>query len=131
MGKRLTLWILVGLVAGIVVGYVLNAGIDDPAQRQQVASYFSVIADMFLRLIRMIIAPLVFATLVVGIAHLGDTAAIGRIGVRTIGWFIVAGLLSLLLGMAAAAVLQPGASLELTVPAADAASDVEGAALSS
>jgi Na+/H+-dicarboxylate symporter len=130
MGKRLTLWILVGLVAGIVVGYVLNAGIDDPAQRQQVASYFSVIADMFLRLIRMIIAPLVFATLVVGIAHLGDTAAIGRIGVRTIGWFIVAGLLSLLLGMAAAAVLQPGASLELTVPAADAASDVEGSALS-
>ena len=112
MGKRLTVWILVGLVAGIVVGYALNAGIDDPGQRQQVASYFSVIADMFLRLIRMIIAPLVFATLVVGIAHLGDTAAIGRIGVRTIDWLIVAGLLSLLLGMAAAAVLQPGARSE-------------------
>jgi Na+/H+-dicarboxylate symporter len=129
MGKRLTLFILIGLIAGVVVGYVLNTGIDDAAQRQQVASYFSVIADMFLRLIRMIIAPLVFSTLVVGIAHLGDTAAIGRIGVRTIGWFIVAGLLSLLLGMAAGAVLQPGASLELAVPAADATSEVQTSAL--
>jgi Na+/H+-dicarboxylate symporter len=130
MGKRLTLWILIGLVAGIVVGYVLNTGIDDPAQRQQVASYFSVVADMFLRLIRMIIAPLVFATLVVGIAHLGDTAAIGRIGVRTIAWFIVAGLISLLLGLFAATVLQPGASLDLPIPAAGAASEVSTSALS-
>jgi Na+/H+-dicarboxylate symporter len=130
MGKRLTFFILVGLVAGILVGYALNTGIDDPAQRQQVASYFAVVADMFLRLIRMIIAPLVFSTLVVGIAHLGDMTSIGRIGVRTLGWFIAAGLISLLLGMAAAGLMQPGAALDLPIPAADAASEVSTAGLS-
>ena len=71
---------------------------------------------MFLRLIKMIIAPLVFATLVSGIAHMGDTAALGRVGARSIGWFVGASLLSLTLGLIMVNLLQPGVGADLVLP---------------
>ena len=93
MAKRLTYFILAGLVLGIIVGWALNAAIDDgtPAaatRLKDIAADLNILTTVFLHLIKMIIAPLVFATLVAGIAHMGDTKALGRIGARTLGWFI-------------------------------------------
>ena len=125
MAKRLTFYIMVGLVLGIVVGFVLNSVIGDPAQRDTVAGYFTIATDIFLRLIKMIIAPLVFSTLVVGIAHMGDTAALGRIGGRTLIWFLAATVLSLSLGLLLVNLFQPGVGLGLPLPAATETSGIE------
>lgn len=89
-----------------------------------IADYFSILTDIFLRLIKMIIAPLVFATLVSGIVHLGDTTALGRIGIRTLLWFVGASLVSLSLGLLLVNLFQPGGGLALALPAADAQSGV-------
>lgn len=129
MAKRLTYWILGGLVLGTLVGLSFNGWIDDgtpaaAARLETIAGYFGIITTLFLRLIKMIIAPLVFSTLVVGIAHMGDTGALGRIGLRSLLWFIGASLVSLLLGMLLVNLLQPGVGLALAVPAASTASGV-------
>ncbi|MDB5712649.1 MAG: dicarboxylate/amino acid:cation symporter [Sphingomonadales bacterium] len=125
MAKRLTLYILIALALGIVVGFALNRSITDPARLTEVAGYFSILTDVFLRLIKMIIAPLVFGTLVAGIAHMGDTAALGRIGGRSIGWFLTASLMSLTLGLILVNLLKPGVGVGLVVPPINAASGVE------
>ena len=108
MAKRLTLFILIAMAGGIVAGFALNSTISDPAEITTISGYLSIITDLFLRLIKMIIAPLVFSTLVAGIAHMGDSAALGRIGVRSIGWFLAASLISLTLGLVFVNLLQPG-----------------------
>jgi Na+/H+-dicarboxylate symporter len=77
---------------------------------------FSVLADVFLRLIKMIVAPLVFTTLVVGVAKLGDINAVGRIGGKTLLWFLGASLMSLLLGMILVNLFEPGIAMHLPVP---------------
>ncbi|UZK69932.1 dicarboxylate/amino acid:cation symporter [Sphingomonas sp. S1-29] len=130
MAKRLTLYILIGLVLGIIVGLALNLSLTDgggpgDAQLTQYAEYFSIVTTLFLRLIKMIIAPLVFATLVAGIAHMGDTAALGRVGFRAVGWFICASLVSLTLGLFLVNLFEPGVGLAIPIPPADAASGVE------
>jgi len=104
MAKRLTLYIMIGLVLGLVTGWAINSAIADgtpaaTARLKEIAAGFKIVTDIFLRLIKMIIAPLVFSTLVVGIAHMGDTKALGRIGARTMGWFITASLISLSMGL--------------------------------
>lgn len=83
---------------------------------------FSLIADIFLRLIKMIVAPLVFSTLVVGVAKLGDIKAVGRIGIKTLFWFFSASLLSLALGMFLVNLFEPGAQMHLPLP--DASTDL-------
>ena len=120
MAKRLTLFIFVGLLVGIVVGIALNELLE-PAGQKTAANYLGIVTALFLRLIKMIIAPLVFATLVSGIAHMGDTAALGRIGARTLGWFLGASIVSLTLGLALVHIFDPGAGLNLPLPPADAA----------
>jgi Na+/H+-dicarboxylate symporter len=77
---------------------------------------FSILADIFLRLIKMIVAPLVFTTLVVGVAKLGDINAVGRIGGKTLLWFVSASLMSLLLGMIMVNLFQPGIAMDLPLP---------------
>ena len=130
MAKRLTYYILAGLVLGIVVGWLLNAAIDDgspeaAARLKAIAGWFGIVTTVFLRLIKMIIAPLVLSTLIVGIAHMGDTGALGRVGLKALGWFIAASLMSLTLGLILVNLLAPGANLNLTKPAATAASGVD------
>ena len=98
----------------------------DPQTAKTIAGYISLLTDIFLRLIKMIIAPLVFSTLVVGIAHMGDTKAIGRIGVKAMGWFVGASLVSLLLGMIMVNILRPGDNLNLPLPDADAVDQPQG-----
>src|SRR4029079_11620259 len=130
MGKRLTRYILLALVLGLIAGWAINAAIDDgtPASAERlksIAEYLSIVTTLFLRLIKMIIAPLVFSTLVAGIAHMGDIAALGRVGLRALSWFILATFVSLTLGLILVNLLQPGVGLNLALPAATAASGVE------
>src|ERR1041385_5459921 len=113
MAKKLTRFILIALVLGIIVGWAINHAIDDgtPASAERlksIADYLSIVTALFLRLIKMIIAPPVFSTLVAGIAHMGDIAALGRVGIRSLGWFIVASPVSLTLGLILVSVLHPG-----------------------
>jgi Na+/H+-dicarboxylate symporter len=133
MAKRLTRFILLALVLGLIAGWAINAAIDDgtpesAARLKSIADYLSIVTALFLRLIKMIIAPLVFSTLVAGIAHMGDVAALGRVGVRSLGWFILASLVSLTLGLILVTALHPGVGLNLPIPPATAASGVETAA---
>ncbi|HMI40085.1 MAG TPA: dicarboxylate/amino acid:cation symporter [Sphingomicrobium sp.] len=135
MNKRLTYYILFALVLGVVAGWATNAAIDDgsPASAERlkaIADYLSIVTALFLRLIKMIIAPLVFSTLVAGIAHMGDVAALGRVGLRALGWFILATIVSLSLGLVLVNTLQPGVGLNLPIPPATAASGIETAAFS-
>jgi len=133
MAKRLTRYILIALVLGLFAGWAINAAIDDgtPASAERlktIAEYLSIVTTLFLRLIKMIIAPLVFSTLVAGIAHMGDVAALGRVGIRSLLWFVVASLVSLALGLLLVTLLHPGIGLNLPLPPATAASGVETAA---
>ena len=116
------------MVTGIVVGLALNRAVADPLAIVTITGYLSILTDLFLRLIKMIIAPLVFSTLVAGIAHMGDTTALGRIGVRSLAWFVTASLVSLTLGLILVNLLQPGAALNLPLPDVTAASGIERAA---
>ena len=108
--------ILIAFVIGIVVGYMIFVSYPDKKTASQIAGYISILSDVFLRLIKMLIGPLVFSTLVVGIAHMGDAASVGRVFFKAIAWFIVASLVSLVLGLVLANVLQPGHNLGLPLP---------------
>jgi Na+/H+-dicarboxylate symporter len=127
---KLTTWIFIGMLAGIGVGFMCHELLPTPESAKITAGYISLFTDIFLRLIKMIIAPLVFSTLVVGIAHMGDTAAIGRIGVKTMAWFISASLFSLLLGLLMVNLLRPGEALNLPLPDASASANLKVASLS-
>ena len=135
MASKLTRFILFALVLGAIVGWILNWTIDDgspesAAQLTKIAEYLGIVTSLFLRLIKMIIAPLVFSTLVAGIAHMGDTAALGRVGLRSLVWFIGASLVSLTLGLILVNTLQPGVGIGLALPAVDAASGIDKTAFS-
>jgi Na+/H+-dicarboxylate symporter len=129
MPKRFTWWIMGALVLGIIVGFILHSTIPDPKEAAIVSGYFSIVTDLFLRLIKMIIAPLVFSMLVVGIAHMGDTESIGRIGLKAMGWFIMASVVSLMLGMVMVNILRPGDNLSLPLPDAGASTNLKVSAL--
>ena len=117
MNRRFALLIVLSMVLGVGVGWACNQFLS-PDQAKQAAEGLSLITDVFLRLIKMIIAPLVFTTLVAGIAHMENAAAIGRIGAKTMGWFIGASVVSLLVGLMMVHLLQPGAGLHLETAAA-------------
>jgi Na+/H+-dicarboxylate symporter len=160
--SKLTLYIIIALVIGIMLGFILNKSylkeenqtllsidlkiekvhtqltqVSDSNQmaqlrlekkalnqernaviqsREKKVEPFSLLADIFLRLIKMIVAPLVFSTLVVGVAKLGDIQAVGRIGGKTLLWFIGASLMSLLLGMVLVNIFEPGIAMKLPLP---------------
>jgi Na+/H+-dicarboxylate symporter len=128
MSRRFTLYILIGMILGVVVGYICNEN-TEPETAKTIAGYFSVLTDIFLRLIKMIIAPLVFSTLVVGIVHVGDTASLSRIGFLTIAWFLAASIVSLLLGLVMVSWLEPGVGLDLPLPETGASVAVKASAL--
>ena len=109
-------WIMIAMVIGIVIGYMIFINFPDKKVATQIAGYISIISDVFLRLIKMLIGPLVFSTLVVGIAHMGDAASVGRVFGKALGWFITASLVSLVLGLVMANLLQPGLNLGLPLP---------------
>lgn len=100
--------IFLGMVLGIVVGYFWK----DNAQGLHILS------DIFMRLIKMIIAPLVFSVLVVGIAKVGDFKSVGRIGIKTLLYFTSAAIVALLLGLVLVNIFEPGKTMLITLPAA-------------
>jgi len=176
--NKLTLFIFIALVVGIVAGYLLNVNwigqyndqiakadkqatnlevqlakttdttsvaylamkTDRKAQlsirkknetiREKKLEPFTLLSDIFLRLIKMIVAPLVFTTLVVGVAKVGDINAVGRIGGKTMLWFLSATLLSLTLGMILVNVFRPGETMNLPLPDASIDTGIQKAALS-
>ena len=130
MRSKLTMWILIAAVAGVVAGYAAHEMAPDAKATAEIAGYFSVLADIFLRLIKMIIAPLVFSTVVAGIAGTGDAKTVGRIGVKALGWFITASVVSLLVGMFFANLFQPGANLKMPLPDAGMATNLKTGGLS-
>ncbi len=120
--NRQTLYVAIALVLGIMVGELLNltlgsSGLLKPnPQLTQIIEIFSVLTDIFLRLVKMIIAPLVFSTLVVGMAKMGDIQTVGRIGIKALLWFFSASIFSLMLGMLLVNVFEPGSSLHIELP---------------
>src|SRR5205814_9458303 len=113
MKKKLPMavYILIAMVLGIVVGYMIFTSYPDKKTATQIAGYISILSDIFLRLIKMLIGPLVFSTLVVGIAHMGDAKSEGRIFAKSLGWFVIASIVSLLPGLMLANVLRTGGDL--------------------
>ncbi|MBU6165409.1 MAG: dicarboxylate/amino acid:cation symporter [Alphaproteobacteria bacterium] len=121
--SSLTRQILIGLLVGLGVGWAINSMLP-AGEAKAIADYLSIITDVFLRLIKMIIAPLVLSTLTVGIAHMGSGSAVGRTFVRTLAWFIAASVFSLGLGILMVNLLSPGVGVGLALPAVDSASGV-------
>lgn len=107
MNRLIFIALIAAMILGVVAGAVVHQ-MASPEQATEIAGYFKIISDVFLRMIKMIIAPLVLSTLTVGIAHLGGGGALGRIGFRTMAWFITASLISLSLGLVMVNLLQPG-----------------------
>jgi len=176
--SKLTLYIFIALILGVIAGYVYNVNVigdinskintadahiksistqlvqlkdtttadykslkiqktaqtairsTNDSLRESKLEGFSILSDIFLRLIKMIIGPLVFSTLVVGVAKLGDIKAVGRIGGKTLLWFLSATLVSLLLGMLLVNFFEPGAAMYLPVPDSHLGSDIKAAGLS-
>lgn len=176
--NKLTLYIFIALILGVVIGYIYNVAVikdynnkisaaettikvidnklvlltdtnavvykdlkkeksaqtkirkENDTIREGKVQYFTILSDIFLRLIKMIVAPLVFTTLVVGVAKVGDIKAVGRIGGKTLLWFLSATLVSLLLGMILVNLFQPGREMHLMLPDSHLGIDIQKSALS-
>ena len=125
MSRSFTVFILVGMLLGLAVGATCNLTVHDPKALKDLAGYFGLITDVFLRLIKMIIGPLVLSTLIGGIAHMGAGPAVGRVGLKTLGWFLCASIVSLVIGAGMVSLLHPGSALHLKA-AGDAAAGAAG-----
>ena len=106
--SRMTTYILIAMILGIAVGATVHSMVAEPATQKLIAGYVSIGSMIFLRLIKMIIGPLVFSTLVVGIGHMSDTGAVGRVGGKAMLWFVSASLVSLTLGLVLVNIFEPG-----------------------
>ena len=123
--SKLTLYIIVAMIVGVATGYFIH----ENASPQTIATFsnnIKILTTIFLRLIQMIIAPLVFSTLVVGIAKLGDLKAVGRVGGKALLWFVTASLVSLLIGMVLVNFFKPGEGIDLSNADAGGAKDLIG-----
>ncbi|MBE0393539.1 Na+/H+-dicarboxylate symporter [Flavobacterium sp. 7E] len=121
--SNLTTQILIAMLLGGILGIVIHNTISVESALAFSAK-IQILATVFIRLVQMIISPLVFTTLVVGIAKLGNVSTVGRIGGKALGWFFTASFLSLLLGMFFVNVLKPGEGLNLSNVDLSSASEV-------
>jgi Na+/H+-dicarboxylate symporter len=126
MKLNITWKIFIGMTLGIIVGYILNKTYqDNPDSLNSASTYLNLLSKIFLRMIKMIIGPLIFSILTVGIAKLGDFKLVGRIGAKTLGYFYFATLLSLLTGLIAVNILRPGRMMQIPLPTAGADTGIE------
>ena len=123
--NKLTLYIVVAMVLGAILGYIINKN-SDAVAIEKFAKNIKLLTTIFLRLVQMIIAPLVFTTLVVGIAKLGDLKTVGRVGGKAMLWFITASLMSLLIGLILVNIFKPGLGIDLSNADMNGAKDVMG-----
>ncbi|MBK9319628.1 MAG: dicarboxylate/amino acid:cation symporter [Bacteroidetes bacterium] len=124
MKINLTTRIFIGMLLGILTGYLYREFNPEPEKFNKFAENIQILSDIFLRLIKMIIAPLVFSTLVYGVAKVGDFKSVGRIGIKTILYFQFATLLALALGLILVNLFEPGHVMKLPLPAIDANSGI-------
>jgi len=111
--NRLTTYILLSMLAGVLVGYLVHVNADAVFIKEFSANV-KLLGKVFIRMVQMIIAPLVFSTLVVGIAKLGNLSAVGRVGGKSMLWFITASLISLSIGLLLVNLFQPGHYINLS-----------------
>lgn len=123
--NKLTVYIVIAMVAGAILGYFIHES-NDQVTIDGFAKNVKLLTTIFLRLVQMIIAPLVFTTLVVGIAKLGDLKTVGRVGGKALLWFLSASLISLLIGLVLVNLLKPGQGLDLTVGDSTGVKDLMG-----
>jgi Na+/H+-dicarboxylate symporter len=176
--SKLTLYIFIALISGVVMGYIYNTNVintinanistadaaiktidknllastdtttevfrnlklqrktqakiqlDNNNLREDKLELYTILSKIFLNLIKMVVAPLVFTTLVVGVAKVGDIKAVGRIGGKTMLWFVSATLVSLLLGMLLVNLFQPGKAMHLPLPDSHLTTGIKKSALS-
>jgi Na+/H+-dicarboxylate symporter len=117
MKTRLTWFVVLAMISGPLFGLLLHQVLGSGPAAESAAAAFSLVTTSFLRLIKMIIAPLVFSTLVVGVARMDGAAAIARIGAKALGWFVLATLVSMTIGLAAVQLFKPGLGLSATAAA--------------
>ena len=120
--NKLFIFIIIALVIGVIMGGVVHT--KYPESSAGFSKNIKLLGTIFIRLVQMIIAPLVFTTLVVGIAKMSDIKMIGRVGSKAMLWFITASLVSLMIGVVFVNWLEPGRVMQLAKPAADAAGEV-------
>jgi Na+/H+-dicarboxylate symporter len=113
--SRMTTYIIVAMVLGIAAGGLIHNYYASPATQKLFATYLSFGSTIFLRLIKMIIGPLVFSTLVVGIGHMSDAGAVGRVGGKSMLWFVSASVVSLALGLLLVDLFEPGQGIHKIV----------------
>jgi Na+/H+-dicarboxylate symporter len=123
--NRLTVFIVVAMILGVIVGYIVHQN-SSADSIKKFSDNIRLLTTIFLRLVQMIIAPLVFCTLVVGIEKLGDLKTVGRVGGKALLWFVSASLVSLLLGMFLVNLFQPGHAIDLSNADAAGAKDLVG-----
>jgi Na+/H+-dicarboxylate symporter len=123
--SRLTLYIILAMLLGIGVGYIIHISAGE-AFIAKFSTNIKLLSKIFIRLVQMIIAPLVFCTLVVGIAKLGDLKTVGRVGGKAILWFITASLVSLLIGMVLVNTFEPGKYIDLSQADNSGLKDLQG-----
>ena len=103
MDKKLTWYIFAGMLLGVLVGWLVNMLVVVPGGPEAAENWiksFGLLSGIFLSLINMLVAPLILSTIIAGIAHMGDSSALGRIGFRAITWFIVASLMRMFMNAA-------------------------------
>ncbi len=110
---NLTTQIVIGLILGIILGAWYRETWPDPANITPFADNMHILSDIFLRLIKMIIAPLVFSLLLTGIAKVGDFNSVGRIGLKTMVYFTAATIVALVLGLVIVNIFEPGKALQM------------------
>lgn len=121
--SNLTFQILIAVVLGAILGVFIFNNFNEEF-RLSFSKNIKLLATIFIRLVQMIIAPLVFTTLVVGIAKLGDIKSVGRIGGKALGWFFTASFISLLIGMFWVNILEPGKNIVLSNVNIESASEI-------
>ncbi|MDR2206831.1 MAG: cation:dicarboxylase symporter family transporter [Flavobacteriaceae bacterium] len=121
--NKLFIAILIALVLGAVLGLIIYTQYDKESA-ENFSKKIELLGTVFIRLVQMIIAPLVFSTLVVGIAKMSDIKMIGRVGTKAMLWFITASLVSLMIGLVFVNWLEPGRVVNFPIPAADSASEL-------
>lgn len=124
MKLNVTAKIFIGMALGIIIGYIIHLTL--PTEIIDTWSeYLNILSTVFLRMIKMIIGPLVFSILTVGVAKLGDFKMVGRIGLKTLGYFYFATILSLITGLVAVNILKPGKGMQGKLPSAGAETGIE------
>lgn len=120
--NKLFISIIIGLIIGVSMGAIIHYSF--PNSIDAFSKNIKLLGTVFIRLVQMIIAPLVFSTLVVGIAKMGDMKLVGRVGLKAMGWFISASLVSLLLGLLLVNIMKPGVGLTIDMTDTSSAKDL-------